>query len=220
MYGIWFKYLKHERKSSMYRASGSCCPNLCSWEVAPCSWASGPLIFSYFSFFWLLLCFFVAYYGINKRDTTERHSIFPHCSSPTHTFPLSIVPLITVPLFHCHCSLFHCSTVIVHCANTRLVFGNVQKTVQTWRVLYILTWNVLCATVPCNFATYEIEKNVFVTTAACNFWFLLSPHDSAPTALTSLLLDSPDTRIIEKTQQFATYPTIWRVEKQMRWSKS
>ena len=143
-------------------------------------------------------------------------------------------PIVPPPhtLFHCplfHWSLFHCSIVIVHCSIVPLSLSIVQtpdwhlgmfKTVQTWRVLYILTWNVLCATVPCNFATYEIEKHVFVTTAACNFWFLLSPHDSAPTALTSLLLDSPDTRIIEKTQQFATYPTIWRVEKQMRWSKS
>ena len=35
-------------------------------------------------------------------------------------------------------------------------------------------------------------QNVFVATAACNFWFLLWPHDSAPAALTSLLFDSPD----------------------------
>ena len=47
-------------------------------------------------------------------------------------------------------------------------------------------------------------QNVLLATAACNFWFLLSPHDSAPAALTSLLFDSPDTRIIGKTQRFAT----------------
>ena len=40
--------------------------------------------------------------------------------------------------------------------------------------------------------------NVLLATAACNFWFLLWPHDSAPAALTSLLFDSPDTRIIGK----------------------
>ena len=47
-------------------------------------------------------------------------------------------------------------------------------------------------------------QNVLLATAACNFWFLLSAHDSAPAALTSLLFDSPDTRIIGKTQRFAT----------------
>ena len=47
-------------------------------------------------------------------------------------------------------------------------------------------------------------QNVLLATAACNFWFLLWPHDSAPAALTSLLFDSPDTRIIGKTQHFAT----------------
>ena len=39
--------------------------------------------------------------------------------------------------------------------------------------------------------TFSLE-NVLLATAACNFWFLLWPHDSAPAALTSLLLDSPD----------------------------
>ena len=47
-------------------------------------------------------------------------------------------------------------------------------------------------------------QNVLLATAACNFWFLLWPHDSAPAALTSLLFDSPDARTIGKTQRFAT----------------
>ena len=50
--------------------------------------------------------------------------------------------------------------------------------------------------------------NVLFATAACNFWFLLWPHDSAPAALTGLLLDWPDTQIIEKTQHFATSLTF------------
>ena len=50
--------------------------------------------------------------------------------------------------------------------------------------------------------------NVFFATAACNFWFLRWPHDSAPAALTGLLFDWPDTRIIEKTQHFATSLTF------------
>ena len=51
-------------------------------------------------------------------------------------------------------------------------------------------------------------QNALLATAACNFWFLLWPHDSAPAALTSLLFDSPDTRIIGKTQHFATSLTF------------
>ena len=57
------------------------------------------------------------------------------------------------------------------------------------------------------FCTFWLE-NVLLATAACNFWFLLWPHDSAPAALTSLLFDSPDTRIIWKTQHFATSLTF------------
>ena len=57
------------------------------------------------------------------------------------------------------------------------------------------------------FWTFSLE-NVLLATAACNFSFLLWPHDSAPAALTSLLFDSPDTRIIEKTQHFATSLTF------------
>ena len=57
------------------------------------------------------------------------------------------------------------------------------------------------------FCTFSLE-NVLLATAACNFWFLLWPHDSAPAALPSLLFDSPDTRIIEKTQHFATSLTF------------
>ena len=53
------------------------------------------------------------------------------------------------------------------------------------------------------FCTFSLQ-NVLLTTAACYFWFLLWPHDSAPAALTNLLFDSPDTRIIGKTQRFAT----------------
>ena len=50
--------------------------------------------------------------------------------------------------------------------------------------------------------------NVLFATAACNFWFLLWAATSAPAALTGLLLDWPDTRIIEKTQHFATSLTF------------
>ena len=39
------------------------------------------------------------------------------------------------------------------------------------------------------FCTFSLQ-NVLLARAACNFWFLLWPHDSAPAALTSLLFDS------------------------------
>ena len=57
------------------------------------------------------------------------------------------------------------------------------------------------------FCTFSLP-NVLFATAACNFWCLLSPPTSAPAALTGLLFDWPDTRIIEKTQHFATSLTF------------
>ena len=66
------------------------------------------------------------------------------------------------------------------------------------------------------FCTFSLQ-NVLLTTAACYFWFLLWPHDSAPAALTSLLFDSPDTRIIGKTQRFATSLTFGAGESSFFW---
>ena len=57
------------------------------------------------------------------------------------------------------------------------------------------------------FCTFWLP-NVLFATAACNFCFLCGAHDSAPAALTGLLFDWPDTRIIEKTQHFATSLTF------------
>ena len=58
-----------------------------------------------------------------------------------------------------------------------------------------------------SFLAFSLQ-NVLFATAACNFWFLLSAPTSAPAALTGLLLDWPNTRIIEKTQHFATSLTF------------
>ena len=66
------------------------------------------------------------------------------------------------------------------------------------------------------FCTFSLQ-NVLLATAACYFWFLLWPHESAPAALTSLLFDSPDTRIIEKTQHFATSLTFGAGESSFFW---
>ena len=60
---------------------------------------------------------------------------------------------------------------------------------------------------PVMFCTFWLS-NVLFATAACNFWFLLEAPTSAPAALTGLLFDWPDTRIIEKTQHFATSLTF------------
>ena len=57
------------------------------------------------------------------------------------------------------------------------------------------------------FCTFWLE-NVRFATAACNFCFLCWAPTSAPAALTGLLFDWPDTRIIEKTQHFATSLTF------------
>ena len=57
------------------------------------------------------------------------------------------------------------------------------------------------------FCTFSLP-NVLFATAACNFWFLLPAPTSAPAALTGLLFDWPDTRIIEKTQHFVTSLTF------------
>ena len=57
------------------------------------------------------------------------------------------------------------------------------------------------------FCTFSLQNMLFAT-AACNFWFLLWAPTSAPAALTGLLFDWPDTRIIEKTQHFATSLTF------------
>ena len=50
--------------------------------------------------------------------------------------------------------------------------------------------------------------NVLLATVACNFWFLLWPHESAPAALTGLLFDWPDTGTIKKKQNLATSLTF------------
>ena len=52
------------------------------------------------------------------------------------------------------------------------------------------------------------RTNVRFATAACNFCFLSETLTSAPAALTGLLFDWPDPRIIEKTQHFATSLTF------------
>ena len=58
-----------------------------------------------------------------------------------------------------------------------------------------------------SFLAFSLPNVVFAT-EACNFWCLLSAPTSAPAALTGLLFDWPDTRIIEKTQHFATSLTF------------
>ena len=97
------------------------------------------------------------------------------------------------------------------------------------RVLHILTWKcpsrrslMQCFHIGTSksgpelidvFCAFSLEN----VTATCIFWFLLGPHDSAPAAFTSLLFDSPDTRIIEKTQHFATSLTFGACVSTFEW---
>ena len=57
------------------------------------------------------------------------------------------------------------------------------------------------------FCTFWLQ-NVLFAPAACNFWFRCWAPTSAPAALSGLLFDWPDTRIIEKTLHFATSLTF------------
>ena len=96
--------------------------------------------------------------------------------------------------------------------------SELTKVVQTRHVLYILTSECAFRHSGVQFFRHLNFKkvvrdrqffsiftsNVLFATAACNFWCLLSAPTSAPAALTGLLFDWPDTRIIEKTQHFAT----------------
>ena len=103
-------------------------------------------------------------------------------------------------------------------------FSNIRtyKVVQTRHVLYILTsecafrhsgvqffdiWTSKSGPRPSVFLAFSLQKVLFAT-AACNFWCLLWAAPSAPAVLTGLLFDWPDTRIIEKTQHFATSLTF------------
>ena len=116
---------------------------------------------------------------------------------------------------------FSLENVLLATAACNFSTSQLQKVVRSWRVLYIFTWK--CASRHSGVQFFNIStsksgpkltcftfslENVLLATAACNFSFLLWPHDSAPAALPSLLFDSPDTRIIEKTQHFATSLTF------------
>ena len=86
---------------------------------------------------------------------------------------------------------FSLENVLLATAACNFRHRNFKKALRSYRVLYIFT-----------------SKCAFHHLAACNFWFIRWPHDSAPAALTALLFDWPDTRIIEKTQPFATSLTL------------
>ena len=77
--------------------------------------------------------------------------------------------------------------------------SELPNVLRTWRVLYIFPSN-------CAFRHSRVQFLIFSL-----------PHDSAPAALTSLLLDWPDTGIIEKTQHFATSLTFGADESSFFW---
>ena len=93
-------------------------------------------------------------------------------------------------------------------------FRHLNRQTCSEAVMFCTFWlsNVLFATAACNFSTSELQKVVqtcgvlYILTCKCNF--RLWAPTSAPAALTGLLFDWPDTRIIEKTQHFATSLTF------------
>ena len=122
-------------------------------------------------------------------------------------------------------AIFRLQHVLLATAACNFSTSELQKVVRSWRVLCIFTphrraifrhRNCKKWSGPDVFCTFSFQ-NVLLATAACNFWFLLWPHDSAPAALTSLLFDSPDTRIIGKTQHFATSLTFGAGESSFFW---
>ena len=116
--------------------------------------------------------------------------------------------------------------------------SELQKVLREWGVLYIFTWkcdfrhsgvqffafdlwmrfspqrraifrhqNFQKCSEADVFCAFSLE-NAFFAKAACNFSFLFWAPASAPAALTGLVFDWPDTKIIEKTQHFATSLTF------------
>ena len=81
---------------------------------------------------------------------------------------------------------------------------NFKKCSDNVSLLAFSLQNVLLATAACNFSTSQLQKVLRTP----QFVLAFSLHGSAPAALTSLLFDSPDTRIIGKTQHFATSLTF------------
>ena len=93
---------------------------------------------------------------------------------------------------------------------------NFKKALRSWGVLYIFTskcpsrhsgvqfldiFTSKSAPRPWVFSHFHLE----MCHSGGNFWFILSPDDSAPVALTGLLFDWPDTRIIEKNTAFRDF---------------
>ena len=94
---------------------------------------------------------------------------------------------------------FSLANVLLATAPCHFSKKELQKALRTWGALYIFTWK--CAS----------------RHTVCNFGFLLWPDGSAHAALTSLLFDAPDTRIIEKTQHVATSLTFGACESSFFW---
>ena len=169
-----------------------------------------------------------------QRRAMLRHPTFERCSEDYSflTFSLPNVLFATaacifstselqkVPrhpqffnIFTCKCAFRHSG---VQCCDIRPSKGAPRTTVNIFtskmcfspqRRAFFRHLNFKKCSRTLSFLTFSLA-NVLFATAACNFWFLLWAATSAPAALTGLLLDWPDTRIIEKTQQFATSLTF------------
>ena len=110
------------------------------------------------------------------------------------------------------CSLLTRCTIPCACLANRSKSGSVHGVLCTFWLR-----NVLRATTACTFSTSQLPKVIREWCALYILtWkrasrhngvqFFIFPAGSAPAALASLLFDSPEPQIMEKTQCFATFP--------------
>ena len=140
----------------------------------------------------------------------QRRAIFRHLNfkkwSRTVSFLTCSLPNVPFATAACIFSTSARTKVV----QTDVMFCNILTSKCTFRhsgIQFFDIWTSKSAPGPSVFVTFSLP-NVLFATAACNFWFIRWPPDSAPAALTGLLFDWPDTRIIEKTQHFATSLTF------------
>ena len=139
----------------------------------------------------------------------QRRAIFQHLNFKKCSEPLSFFSIFTSKCASRHSGVqfFNISTSKSGPKLTCFVHFHLKMCFSPQRRAIFQHLNFKKWSENVSFLAFSLQ-NVLLATAACDFWFLLWPHDSAPAALTSLLFDSPDTRIIGKTQRFATSLTF------------
>ena len=109
-----------------------------------------------------------------------------------------------LPAIFRHLNRQKCSEAVMFC-----IFSLANVLFRHSGMQFFDIWTDKSAPRPSCFVHFWLS-NVLFATAACNFRFRLWALTSAPAALTGLLFDWPNRRIIEKTQHFATSLTFGR----------